>query len=127
MIIQMAVVGDNLETAYFTAKRGFLVLGLTPKMDEFVIKANTTKFVLFGTSDTMDASIRLTFHNTVQAVAAMVDSADIIIITGGGHSDFVKSVAQLRRKPFIEGKGIDAVEKAAERVVRYNLFGKKKG
>ena len=127
MIIQMAVVGDDLETAYHAARRGFLVIGLNPKMDEFVTKASTTKFVLFGASDTFDASIRLTFHNTVQAAAALVDSADILIITGGGHSEFVKSVANLRRKPFIEGKGLEAVEKAAERVVRYNLFGKKKG
>lgn len=126
MKIQMAVVGDSLETAYFAAKRGFIVMGLNPKMDDFVVKAGTTKFVLFGTSDTQDASIRLTFHNTIQAVAALVDSADIVIVTGGGHSSFVKTVAQLRRKPIIEGKGQDAVEKAAERVVRYNLFGKKK-
>ncbi len=127
MIIQMAVVGDDLETAYHAARRGFMVMGVDPKMDAVVAKAGTTKFVLFGSSDTLDASVRLTFHNIIDAVAAMVDSADIIIITGGGHSDFVKSVAQLRRKPFIEGRGLDAVEKAAERVVRYNLFGKKKG
>ncbi|HDR53071.1 MAG TPA: hypothetical protein ENN60_00120 [archaeon] len=126
-MIQMGIVGDDLETAFFAAKRGFLVMGLDPRMDSPVRKAGVNKFVLFGDSEILDSSIRLNFPNKALAVAAMVDSADILVITGGGDSELVKSVATVRHKPVVEGKGQETVELAAERVVRYNLFGKKKG
>jgi len=52
----------------------------------------------------------------------LVESADAIITAGEGELvDFVGALAKAKNKPVVAGER--AVERAFEKLVRYNLFG----
>ena len=119
-MIQIAVVGDK-EAAFYAAKKGFAVLGIEPELESHVAKAGGT-FVFFGERK---CKLSIVFNNVVDAASKMVDSAEIVVIGRGKLANFVKQVAEIKGKQYVEGKGKDAVEKAKERLVRFNLFGTK--
>ncbi len=107
-MIQVGVIGSS-ETAFFAAKRGFVVFGVDPELQQAV----------------READVRIDARNAVEALELIVRSVDIIIIGKGKQSELAKQVARAISKPLVEGDGKEAVDKAAEKLVRYNLFGKK--
>jgi hypothetical protein len=119
-VIQLAVVGDS-EAALQAAKKGLAVLGVEPELETHVAKVGGT-FVLFGRNE---CKLSVVFDNPVDAASKMVDSADMIIIGKGRLARLVKDIASMKDKPYVEGKGLEAVEKAKEKLVRFNLFGVK--
>jgi hypothetical protein len=119
-VIQIAVVGDP-QAAFYAAKKGFAVLGLEPELESHVAKAGGV-FIFFGGRK---AKLSIVFSNIVDAASKMVDSAELVIIGKGKLAKFVKQIAETKGKQYVEGKGKDAVEKAKERLVRFNLFGVK--
>ncbi len=119
-MIQIAVVGDG-DAAYHIAKKGFAVIGVEPEIESHVSRAGGT-FIFFGKKQ---CKLNIFFNNLVDAISKMVESADLIIIGQGEIGKFVKKIADLKRKPYVEGTGKAAMEKAAEKLIRFNLFGTK--
>lgn len=118
----MAVVGDA-EAALFAAKKGFAVLGVEPELESHVARVGGT-FVFFG-SRTADAKLSVVFDNAVDAASKMVDSAEMIVVGKGRMAELVREIADMKDKPYVEGTGQEVVEKAKEKLVRFNLFGTK--
>lgn len=119
-MIQVAVIGDG-DAAFYAAKKGFVVLGVEPELGKHVRKAGGV-FVLFGKKKD---SLTVSYDNIVDAISKMIESSDLLIVDGGSLSEFAKKIAEIKHKSFVEGKGQDVVEEAAEKLVRFNLFGKK--
>lgn len=119
-MIQVAVVG-NTQAAFHAAKKGFAVLGIEPELETYVAKAGAT-YIFFGKRK---CKISIISKDVVDAASRMVDSAEIIVIGKGKLAKFVKQIADLKEKQYVEGKGKEAVEKAKTKLVRFNLFGAK--
>jgi len=119
-MIQVTVVGDK-EAAFLSAKKGFVVLGVETTLEEEVRRAGGT-FIYFGTEN---GSVRVHFENMAEALTKAIESSDIVIIGGGPYAEIAKKIAGLLNKPYVEGKGKEVVDKALEKLVRFNLFGKK--
>jgi len=117
-VIQVAVVGDP-EAAFHAAKKGLAVLGIEPELESHVSKAGGV-FIFFGDRK---CKLSVVFNNVADAASKMVDSAEIVIIGKGRLAEFTKRVAEIKGKQYVEGRGKDAVEKAKEKLVRFNLFG----
>lgn len=119
-MIQVAVVGGK-DAAFHAAKKGFVILGIEPELESSVKKAGGT-FIFFGKKK---SALTINFNNIVDAASKMVESSDLLILGRGNLSKFVKKIADIKLKPVVEGSGKDVVEKAAEKLVRFNLFGTK--
>ena len=119
-MIQVAVVGDG-DAAFHAAKKGFVVLGIESKLARQVSRAGGT-FILFGKKK---ESLTISYENIVDAASKMVESSDLLILDKSDLAKFVKKIAEIKYKPCVEGKGQEVVEAAAEKLVRFNLFGTK--
>lgn len=119
-MIQIAVVGDP-KAAFYAAKKGFAVMGIEPELESHVAKAGGT-FIFFGQRK---CKVSIVFNNIVDAASKMVDSAELTIIGKGKLANFVKQIAETKKKQYVEGTGKDVVEKAKTKLVRFNLFGVK--
>ncbi|MBR9689313.1 MAG: hypothetical protein GOV01_00215 [Candidatus Altiarchaeota archaeon] len=120
-MIQIAVVGST-SAAFHAAKKGFAVFGIEPELESHAAKAGGL-FILFGVEET---KLNIKFRDKVDAASKMIESADIVIIGKGQNAKFVKQMCDLKGIKYVEGTGEDVVEKAKERLVRFNLFGTKK-
>ncbi|MBR9681084.1 MAG: hypothetical protein GOU98_04675 [Candidatus Altiarchaeota archaeon] len=119
-MIQIAVVGDA-KAAFYAAKKGFAVFGIEPELESHTAKAGGL-FILFGTEKT---KLNIKFRDKVDAAGKMIESADMVIIGRGETAKFVKRMCDLKEIKYVEGTGEDVVEKAKEKLVRFNLFGTK--
>jgi len=119
-MIQVAVVGDG-EAAFHLSKKGFVILGVESAIESHVSKVGGT-FIFFGKKQ---CKVNIYFNDLIDAISKMVESSDMIIIGPGKLGKFVKKVADIKRKPYVEGKGKAVMELATEKLVRFNLFGTK--
>lgn len=121
--MQIGIVGESSEGVFelgvSVLKKGAVILTIDNSSGR-ELKQLEKGVICFGDGDGYPAHISI--KDEELALVLLVESADAIITTGDGPLvQFVSALAQAKNKPVSSGER--AVEKAFEKLVRYNLFG----
>ena len=120
--MQIGIVGEVqdgvIELGVATLKKGAIILTID-NITGRELKQLDRGVICFGERD---YPARVVIKDEELALVTLVESADAIITVGEGNIvEFVSALAKAKKKPVVSGDR--AVERAFEKLVRYNLFG----